>query len=310
MPPTVSIVLPTFNRLHYLRPAVESVFAQTFGDWELLIADDGSSEPTLAYLRELESSGRVQLLPLAHSGRTSVVRNAALRTARGEYVAFLDSDDLWEATKLEKQIDSLRAHPDRSWSYTGFRMVNASLQPHNRYVRFHPSRGGIVGDVLTFRTTIVQSSVMLYRSFLERTGLYDERLSLCSDLELWLRCALLGEADCVDEPLVWVRRHDEHEGDDVEACQDLNRALELALPALKTRWSTQLRRQRAIASVTLARSQAVHGQRRAALGTLLASAHYAWIERDWWPGAAGAVARALAPTVVRRAARRVLRSRA
>lgn len=306
MPPTVSIVLPTLNRLHYLRFAVDSVFAQTFADWELLIADDGSGEPTLAYLRELESSDRVRLLPLTHSGRPSVVRNAALRVARGEFVAFLDSDDLWEPTKLEKQIASFGIHPDRPWSYTGFRMVNASLQPLDRYVRFHASQGWIVGDVLSFRTTIVQSSVALRRAFLQRTGLYDERLSLCSDFELWLRCARCGEADCIAEPLVSVRRHDEHAGDDVEACRDLSRALALSLPALGPRWGADLRRQRAIASATLARSQAVHGQRTAALGTLLASANYAWMEREWWRGAAGAAARALTPAIVRR----VLRSRA
>lgn len=303
MSPAVSIILPTFNRLHYLRPAVESVFAQTFRDWELLIADDGSSAPTLAYLRELESPDRVRLLALEHRGRTSVVRNAALRAARGQYVAFLDSDDLWDPMKLERQIGSLHAHRERSWSYTGYRMVNASLQPLARQERLQPARGWILGELLSFRTIIVQSSVVLLRSLLERTGPYDERLSMCSDLELWFRCALHGEADCVADPLVSVRRHDEHAGDDIEACRDLNRALDLIRPAAGRLWEAELRKQRAIASATLARSQAVGGQRAAAFGTLLASASYAWMEREWWRRGAHAAARALTPALLRRALR-------
>ncbi|MGH8220310.1 MAG: glycosyltransferase [Steroidobacteraceae bacterium] len=304
MNPAVSIVLPTFNRVHYLRPAIASVFAQTFDDWELLIADDGSSEQTVAYLRELESrESRVKLLLLAHTGRTSVVRNVALRVARGEYVAFLDSDDLWVSAKLEKQIESLHANPARSWSYSGFRMVNASLQPLGE-IPFRPAQGWIVAEVLSFQTIIVQSSVVLSRRLLERTGRYDERLSLCSDLELWLRCALGGEADCIAEPLVWVRRHDEHAGDDIEACRDMNRALELIRPALGRRWGPELSKQRAIASATLARALAVAGKRRAAFATLFASASFACTEREWWRRAAGAAARALAPQVLRRATRR------
>src|SRR5215831_394736 len=86
----VSVVLPTFNRLQFLRAAVESVCAQTFTGWELLIADDGSGGETRGYLQSLAGDPRITVLYLAHSGRPSAARNAALRRARGEYVAFLD----------------------------------------------------------------------------------------------------------------------------------------------------------------------------------------------------------------------------
>src|ERR1700732_1465702 len=102
--PVVSIILPTFNRLKYLRPAIDSVFAQTLADWELLIADDGSDEETRAYLEHLGGLPRVKLIWLAHSGNPSAVRNAALREARGDYIAFLDSDDVWLPSKLERQV--------------------------------------------------------------------------------------------------------------------------------------------------------------------------------------------------------------
>jgi glycosyltransferase involved in cell wall biosynthesis len=92
--PTVSVVLPTFNRLEYLRPAVESVFAQTFTAWELLIGDDGSEAETLDYLAALAARPRVKVLRFRHTGNPAVVRNATMREARGEYIAFPDSDDL------------------------------------------------------------------------------------------------------------------------------------------------------------------------------------------------------------------------
>src|SRR5580693_7584371 len=90
----VSVVLPTFNRLRFLRPAIESVYAQTFTDWDLIVADDGSDLETRRYLQTLTNDPRVTVLWLPHTGRPSMVRNAALLRAAGEYVAFLDSDDL------------------------------------------------------------------------------------------------------------------------------------------------------------------------------------------------------------------------
>src|ERR1700754_463468 len=89
--PAVSVVLPTYNRPDYLREAMASVFAQTLDDWELIVADDGSDEETKAYLRGIDDP-RVTVLWLAHSGTPSMGRNAAIRQARGDYVAFLDSD--------------------------------------------------------------------------------------------------------------------------------------------------------------------------------------------------------------------------
>ena len=106
--PVVSVIVPTFNRLRFLRPAIESAFAQTFTDWELIIADDGSDLATRQYLQSLAKQPRVTVLWLAHTGRPSVVRNKALLGAVGEYVAFLDSDDLWAARKLERQLEALR----------------------------------------------------------------------------------------------------------------------------------------------------------------------------------------------------------
>src|ERR1700732_782927 len=129
MSPAVSIIVPTFNRLKYLRATMASVFEQTFQDWELLIADDGSDADTRAYLQRLDAPPRVRVIWLAHSGRPSVVRNAALRAAQGEFVAFLDSDDVWLPKKLETQIASLRSRTARRWRHTKFILVDESGNP-------------------------------------------------------------------------------------------------------------------------------------------------------------------------------------
>ena len=91
--PVVSVIVPTYNRLKYLRAAVASVYAQTFTAWELVIADDGSDAETRSYLQSLTDSARVKILWRAHCSVPAVVRNAAIAEATGAYVAFLDSDD-------------------------------------------------------------------------------------------------------------------------------------------------------------------------------------------------------------------------
>src|SRR4029078_6684696 len=112
--------MPTFNRRQFLQPAIESVLNQSFANWELIIADDGSDTDTRSYLQSWCGPPRVKGVWLAHSGSPSVVRNAALREARGDYIAFLDSDDLWLPRKLEMQVASLVRHPQATWSYSAF----------------------------------------------------------------------------------------------------------------------------------------------------------------------------------------------
>ena len=296
MRPEVSIILPAFNRLAYLRAAVGSVLAQTFTDWELIIADDGSGEETLAYLDELAKLASVTVLRLSHRGNPPAVRNEALRRARGRLIAFIDSDDRWAAAKLERQVTALRACPERRWSYGAFQLVDATLRPLSRAPHFAVCSGSIIAALLGAETTIVQSSVIADRALFERLGPYDESLPWCGDFELWARFALHSPVECIAEPLVLVRRHAEHCCDDVAACEDFVRALDTIRPRLKSPAHLAiLQRRRAVAAAVLARSRAASGQRRAALAALLESAPRSFAYRQWWRGAAHAAARALAP---------------
>jgi len=307
--PEVSIVLPTYNRLRFLRPAVASVLAQTFSGWELIVADDGSSGETAAYLAAL-ADPRVRVLALRHTGNPGAVRNAALRVARGEYIAFLDSDDLWLPQKLALQVASLRTQPHRSWSHTAFAVIDESGQlVTGAGARSWPaSEGWILERLIRMDIVIAMPTVMVRRQLLEQLGKFDCSLRMCEDYDLWLRLAAVSEIDGVRDNLVHVRGHGERFHKPPVVLEDRARVLEKLLTANDDRRirSTVLR-ERARAAVAVARSQATQRRRWAALQTLVKSSHYSWGYGEWWVGGVGAAARAVAPAGVLRVARAVVR---
>src|SRR4249920_2199336 len=114
MPPAVSIILPTYNRLTYLQEAVQSVLDQTAGDWELIVVDDGSTDESVAWLESL-GEPRVSVVREQHTGNRSALRNVGVERARAEWIAFLDSDDRWHPEKLQRQLALQRANPRYRW---------------------------------------------------------------------------------------------------------------------------------------------------------------------------------------------------
>jgi glycosyltransferase involved in cell wall biosynthesis len=307
MSPVVSIIMPTFNRLEFLKPAIDSVFAQTFEDWELIVADDGSSEPARAYLAGLQDHPRVRVVWLPHTGKPSLVSNVAIRAARGEYVAFLDSDDVWLPKKLEIQIASLRQHPERGWGYTKFALIDASGNRTDpaRTRNWPTPSGWILERLLVEETVIAQPSVIVARRLLAELGAFDETLVMCYDDELWFRLAAHSEIDGVDEPLTLVRRHGQHSGSDIIAWRDRRRVFEKALRVKHgPRLDAMLRKLRARMSAGLATSQAVSGRRWDAFATLCLSAAHSWRDPGCWVAGWASTLRACVPRSVRTLARR------
>lgn len=288
-PPLVSIVLPTFGRLHYLRSTVDCIYRQTFEDWELVIADDGSDSQTREYLGSLAGEPRVRVLWLSHTGVPAIVRNAALREARARYVAFLDSDDLWVPQKLARQIQTLQARPSCQWSYTGFSQIDSSGQilmnaPHGEWM---PYEGWIfeplvVGSLLPIRTP----SVLASRELITRCGGFDEAIRSGEDYDLWLRLALESEVAVVDEPLVQVRRHEENHSRDWEEAF-LGRDYSLA--KLQSRIADRRRRallrtERTKNTLRLAAIHASLGNYARMMSALWQSTPYSWTSPRWWLG--------------------------
>lgn len=282
--PLVSVILPTYNRLKYLRPAVKSVFAQTLSDWELIIADDGSDSQTREFLRTLQNPPRVNVVWLSHTGNPSVVRNAALREARGEYIAFLDSDDLWMPTKLARQVAALRAAAGTHWSYTGWMQIDEEGRARSGSPKeWVPYSGAILEKLLTLEATVATPAVMVERRLLAQVGGFDEQQPLFEDYDLWMRLAARSAVELVDEPLTCLRLHAEHysrAGIPMAASRHLQLA-KMRARASDSRTRRLVEHLYALSALNLASLQA-NVSRTAALRTLAGSCVYSVRHPAWW----------------------------
>lgn len=271
--PTVSIILPAYNRLAYLREAVASVFVQTYDNWELIIADDGSSQETRAYLRAI-ADPRVTVLWLSHTGIPSIARNQAIRRARGHYLAFLDSDDQWRPAKLEVQVDALRASPDCRWSYTAVDLIDADGNPVDRdgFAPWVPYAGDITERLLWIHAHIAIDAVIAERRLVLEAGGFDERQRFGEDYDLYIRLAMRSLVNVIDVPLAVVRagNGENYSADRIEAYEgwvQLYEKYAATLPSKRLR--TIARSRRAENLLILARLYTKSGQPWAALRTLL-----------------------------------------
>jgi glycosyltransferase involved in cell wall biosynthesis len=311
MMPVVSVVLPTFNRLPYLRQAVDSVFAQTFKEWELIIADDGSDSRTSAYLLTLANLSRVKLLRLPHTGNPSAVRNAALREAQGRYVAFLDSDDVWLTRKLDIQLATHAASTACRWSYTAPTRIDASGQPMRDGVGLPwiPYNGPIFEQLLTFEAVIATPTVIAERRLLEQVGGFDEQQPFYEDYDLWLRLSLLSDVVAINEPLTLVRTHSKHySADRVRVYESRFRLLEkMSHHAATGRLQSTLGMERAKNAASLAMAYAIAGRRAEALRMLWRSRECSRHQPKWWRNARLILVQAIAPTWLREVVRRIRR---
>jgi glycosyltransferase involved in cell wall biosynthesis len=197
MTPEVSVVIPTYNRCSMLLEAVDSVLAQTSEAFELIVIDDGSTDGTAEHLTRLGKP--IQIERIEHSG-PAAARNRGAELACAPLIAFLDSDDLWAPTKLERQLAFMRANPgcaisqtNEIWMRNGCR-VNPGLRHRKR-----------AGDIFidSLRTCLISMSATMMRADLFRslTG-FDEIMSAAEDYDLWLRILIDHEAGLLDEPLV------------------------------------------------------------------------------------------------------------
>jgi len=289
--PLVSVVMATCDRTHFLGPTIDSVLKQSVEDLELVIADDGSGEATCRVLHAWESDPRVRVLWLPHRGIPGAVRNVALQAARGRYVAFQDSDDVWMPEKLASQLAALAATPGARWCYTACEHIDSRGAPlalsHIDAWRAHS--GDIRDAVACLRAHTALPTVLVERDLLENAGFFDERLRLFEDHDLWLRLACLSEVAVVPQPLVKVRRHDEHYSgrDQLAAAECRATFLERAWGApISAAARAELRRIRALHAARVARLRARSGDRRAARDSLRRSLREGWRYTRWWIDAA------------------------
>lgn len=129
----VSIIMPSYNTGKFIRATIESVLAQTYSNWELILVDDCSTDDTDDIVKAYLSDQRIRYIKNETNSGAAVSRNRALREAKGKWIAFLDSDDLWESTKLEKQIAFMENH-DYHFSYTNYIEIDEKSIPNGKHV--------------------------------------------------------------------------------------------------------------------------------------------------------------------------------
>jgi glycosyltransferase involved in cell wall biosynthesis len=196
----VSVIIPTYNRGHLLKRAVNSVLQQTFRDFELIVVDDASQDNTgpSKFLKDHADKLSYFCLP-AHRG-VSAARNFGVKKSRGEWIAFLDSDDEWLPKKLEKQVSWNSAHPEFRLSQTQEIWVRKGVRVNPP--KTHKKILGFQFRENLKRCMITPSSVMIEKKLLNETGGFNEDLPACEDYDLWLRTTSCYPVGLVDEFLL------------------------------------------------------------------------------------------------------------
>jgi len=204
--PSISVIVPTYNRVDTLVEVLDAIFAQTYPANEIIVADDGSSDYTVAVLRG-RSSEKLKVLELEHSGLPAVARNAALQSAQGDWIAFCDSDDVWEPNKLARQVES-RMEGSRALCTNGWQVVPNG--DHRLMFKDLPQE--LTCAKLLRANLIINSSVLIERRLLMEVGGIASAPYLrgVEDYATWLRVSYLSSFQSINEPLVTYTDNSSH----------------------------------------------------------------------------------------------------
>ena len=195
--PLVSVIIPTYNRGWIVKEAIDSVLAQDFADFELIVVDDGSTDNTFKILEEFESDIRV----IRQTNRgVSAARNCGIQASVGRWIAFLDSDDLWLPQKLSLQVDFFSSHGDAMICQTEEQWIRNGVRV-NPKVRHHKFSGLIFERSLEL-CLVSPSAVMIRKDLFHNVGLFDESLPACEDYDLWLRVSCRFPVYLIETPLI------------------------------------------------------------------------------------------------------------
>ncbi|MFQ5709464.1 MAG: glycosyltransferase [bacterium] len=180
-----SVIIPTYNRLAFLQEAVQSVLEQSYRDFELILVDDGSTDGTKDLMRQFGEA--VKYVGKKHGGPASA-RNRGIREARGAFVTFLDSDDLWLRDKLQVQIEYMKSRPEAMVCYTDEIWIRKGVRVNPR--KKHAKYSGWIFERCVPLCIVSPSSVLMRKEFFREVGCFDEALAVCEDYDLWLRASL------------------------------------------------------------------------------------------------------------------------
>ena len=204
---TVTVIIGAYNGKSFIQDAIRSVVNQTFEDWKLIIVDDGSTDETYLKAKEVRDD-RISLIRLdKNSGSCGLPRNVGIRASKGEFVAFLDADDIWMPEKLQMQLSAFRQDPETGFVYTKYIRFDDKGDIGSQF--FLRGYSGRLFKNLLRRNFIAPSTVMVKKEVLENVGYFTEDRTLIGseDYELWLRLAYYYRAAFIDKILMKYRLH-------------------------------------------------------------------------------------------------------
>ncbi len=189
--PMVSVIIPSYNTAHLIGACLDSVFRQTFRDFEVVVVNDGS--PDTAKLEQALLPYQEKIVYIVQKNkRAAGARNTAIRAAKGQFLAFLDSDDLWTADHLADQMKMLTDDPTLDMVYSDATLISDG-PVKKTFMEKCPSEGDATFEALVFeRCQVPISTVVVRKSAIVKAGLFDESLQRCDDYDMWLRTIFHG----------------------------------------------------------------------------------------------------------------------
>ena len=203
--PKVSVIIPTYQHADFVGEAINSVLAQAYTDYEIILVDDGSTDGT----KQIAAAYGNQIRYIYQDNRgLSAARNTGIQASKGQYVSFLDADDVWLPNKLKLEVEFLDTHPSVKLVYSNYSYFGSRRGPKRTGFEGIPLSSGYGLKELFLNNPILPSAVLVRKSCFEKVGLFDESLVQCEDLDMWLRIAASFEIDYIDIPLAKYRLHD------------------------------------------------------------------------------------------------------
>ena len=201
----ISVIIPTYNRIFFLKRSIDSVLEQSLKPYEVIIVDDGSSDGTSTMIKK--NYPKINLICQENKG-VSAARNIGIRASSGDWVCFLDSDDEWKKNKLNEQMLAIKKNTNYSFCHSNEEWIKNGKKINQK--KKHKKYGGDIFKECLDMCRISPSSVIINKSVFDDIGFFNEDLVVCEDYELWLRICAHYKVLFVDEPLII--KYGGHEG--------------------------------------------------------------------------------------------------
>lgn len=224
--PKVSVIIPVYNGEKFLSEAIESVMAQTYPDWEIIAVDGGSTDKTPGILKKYKQQLHSKMLVISQKSNVSVARNIGINASRGEYIAFLDHDDLWLPEKLERQVELLDSNKEVMLVYSDSYIIdsNGNLKKETMFQKVRPYRGKVFNE-LFYVDFIPTLTVVVRKEVFGKVGMFNPEYRQCEDYDLWLRIAERYPIDYLEQPLAKYRIHEGGASRNTELSTDIERRI-------------------------------------------------------------------------------------